>query len=582
MQSLSSPQIAAMFLTLGVLLTVARVASELAQRFRQPAVLGEILAGILLGPTILGRIAPELQASLFPTQGPGALVLNGFATFSIVLYLLVAGMEVDLSTVWKQGRTAVSVGVLGIVVPFTLGLGAAHFAPGLLGRHEAADPTIFTLFLATAFSISALPVIVRTLMDLHIYRSDIGAIVVASAIFDDLVGWIVFAIVLGLAGAGADHSVGIGSVIGWTIAFIVIVLTAGRWWVHRALLWIQAYSAGPGAMLGFALSLGLFGAACTEAIGIHAIFGAFMIGVAIGDSSRLRERTRATLTEFTSFIFAPVFFASIGLKVDFLAHFHWLTVLAVLGIACTGKLLGCTAGARFGGLGWREAFAVGAGMNVRGAMEIILGTLALEAGIIGERLFVALVVMALATSLAGGPLMARILRRRVPRRMLDFLGEPGFVAPLTASTRREAIRQLVRPLARLVQRDPQALEELVWTREQLVPTGLSDGLAVPHARVAGLRAPLVALGISQEGIDFNSQDGLPARLIFLLLTPEGENTTQLELLGDIARTFGDEPVRRRAMEAESFLEFVAAVREVEHRSDGAAVPAHRPPATRAG
>jgi mannitol/fructose-specific phosphotransferase system IIA component (Ntr-type) len=248
------------------------------------------------------------------------------------------------------------------------------------------------------------------------------------------------------------------------------------------------------------------------------MFGAFLVGVAIGDSPRLRERTRAILSEFIAFLLAPLFFASIGLQVDFGAHFHAPTVIAVLAVACAGKLLGCAGGARLAGLPARESWAIAAAMNMRGAMEIVLGVLALQAGIIEERLFVALVTMAIVTSVAGGPAIQRILHRRKPRTLLQHLQPAAFVPALPGGTQRDAIRALVRALAAPSGLDAAAVEAAVLEREALAPTGLSLGIAVPHARIDGLDRPTVAIGLSGEGVDFNSMDGLPARVVVLLLT----------------------------------------------------------------
>src|SRR4051812_3100473 len=236
MERLSQHDVVVMFLALGTLLAAARVLGETARHLSQPAVLGEILAGILLGPAVLGRLAPGLQGFLFPKSGPAVVALDGMTTLAIVLFLLVAGLEVDLSRVWKQGRTAISVAAFGMVVPFALGLVAAAGAPALMGKEPAADTTIFALFFATALSISALPVIVKTLMDLYIYRSDIGVTITAAAIVNDLAGWIIFGVILGMMGAGSgSHGLGIGWTIGLTLGFAAAVLTLGRWFVHRAL-----------------------------------------------------------------------------------------------------------------------------------------------------------------------------------------------------------------------------------------------------------------------------------------------------------------------------------------------------------
>ena len=560
MNSLTHSETTAMFLALGVLLASARILGETARRFNQPAVLGEILAGILLGPTIFGALAPEWSAFLFPPSGGGALALDGLMTLAITLFLLVAGLEVDLSSIWRQGRLALNVGVAGVVVPFAVGFGAAWFLPELMGREAGGDPMLFALFMATALSISALPVIAKTLMDLNLYRSDLGMLVVAAAVFNDLVGWIVFAVILGLLGTGPAQALSIGQTIFLTLLFALLMLTVVRWLINRALPWIHAHASWPGGVLGFALALALMAAAFTEWIGIHAIFGAFLAGVALGDSRHLRERTRATIEQFVSFIFAPLFFAGIGLKVNFFAQFDLLLVVAILVIATLGKLLGCGLAGRFSGLGRREAWALGFGMNARGAMEIILGLLALKYGLIGERLFVALVVMALVTSLMSGPLLQRVLRLKKPRRFSDFLSARTFVNHLKARTRSEVVAELAKAAAEVAGLDAGEVVDGVMIREEMMATGIGHGLAVPHARLRGLDRPVVAVWLSAAGIDFDAPDGEPARLIFLLLTPVHDDGAHLELLADIAKVFKGEEVRGRVGQVTTFTEFLALVR----------------------
>lgn len=558
MESLTPREITAMFLALGTLLLSARVLGELARRFNQPAVLGEILAGILLGPTVLGMLAPDLSAFLFPAQGGGALFLDGLTTLAIALFLLVAGIEVDLSTVWRQGKVAVAVGLLGMAFPFALGFAVTWFFPGAMGYPDGADRLAHALFLATALSISALPIIAKILMDLDIYRSDLGVTVLAAAVLNDLGGWLVFAMILGLLGQG--HGLLLGHTIGLTLLFAVAMLTVVPWAVHRLLPWIQAHAGWPGGVIGFALSLGLFGAAFTEWIGVHAIFGAFLAGVAIGQSGHLRERTRATIDQFISFFFAPLFFASIGLKVDFAAHFDFLLTLFILCLACSGKVLGSALGARFGGVAWREAWGIGFGMSAQGTMGIILGVLALQYGLIDQRLFVSLVVMALVTSLLSGPMLQRFLHLKKPRRFHDFL-EPGrFLPSLSALSRPGVIRELSRAAAPVAGLDPEQVAAAVLSREQIMATGIGNGVAVPHARLAGLARPIVGVGLCPGGIDFDAPDGKPARIICLILTPGEDDGAQLEILADIARVFREEELREKCLAVAGYTEFLALVK----------------------
>jgi Kef-type K+ transport system membrane component KefB/mannitol/fructose-specific phosphotransferase system IIA component (Ntr-type) len=559
MENLTSQSIMVIFLSLGILLGAARVLGELAQRLHQPAVLGELLAGVLLGPTILGSVAPELSAFLFPPQGPSAIALDTIATLAIVLFLLVAGIEVDLSTIWRQGKVGCKIGITSIVIPFLVGLSAAWLVPQLLGRQPEADPLIFALFLAIAMSISALPVIAKTLMDMDLYRSDLGMVVVGAAIFNDLVGWIVFAVVLGLMGGPPGSGNHIVLTIALTLAFAGAMLTLGRWLIHKVLPFVQAYTRWPGGELSFALILALLGAAFTEWIGIHAIFGAFLVGAVLGDSSHLRERTRVTIDHFVSFIFAPVFFASIGLKVNFLTHFDFPLVLTVLVIACVCKLAGGTLGARWGGKSPREAWAVGFAMVSVGAMGIIVGMLALEAGIIRQRLFVALVIMAMVTSMMSGPAMRLILRPGKKWRLQDALSSKLFLRDLKAVSRREAIHEMTVTACDVLGLDAETVEAAVWAREEALGTGVGNGVALPHARIDGLRDSLVVVGVSVTGIDFDAPDDKLANVIFLILSPSKDPSAQLDIASELARLFRDQHMLDRVLRLKSFTDFLALI-----------------------
>jgi Kef-type K+ transport system membrane component KefB/mannitol/fructose-specific phosphotransferase system IIA component (Ntr-type) len=564
MTGLSHSDITIILLALGVLLAGARLLGEVAIRLHQPAVIGEILAGIILGPTVLGSLAPHIGTTLFPATGPPAIVLQGVATISVVLFLLVAGMEVDLSQIFRQGKAAMTVSISGIAVPFALGLFAALWVPALLGRTADTRPLIFALFFATAMSISALPVIAKTLMDLNLYRSDLGMVVIAAAVFDDLTGWIIFAVVLGLITTdAAAFGFGIGGTIGLTLLYVLFMLTVGRWLIHAWLPWLQAKASWPGGVLAFAMVLAFLGAAFTDWIGVHAVFGSFMAGVALGDSPHLRERTRATIQQFVSSIFAPLFFASIGLRVNFIEHFDWLLTLLVLVIAMISKVIGCGFGARYAGMSWRESWAVGFGMNARGAMGIILGLLALDAAIISEEMFVALFIMAIVTSMLSGSMMQLILRRPRLKRFIDHLHPRGFLNPLKATDREGAIRELAEAAAAITGLKPGLIEDAVLQRERMMPTGVGLTVAVPHARLSGVNRPLVCLGISPEGMEFESPDGELSRLVFLILTPAEDDGAQLEILADISRTFLSDDLRRSALRVKSYNEFLAVLKTRE-------------------
>jgi Kef-type K+ transport system membrane component KefB/mannitol/fructose-specific phosphotransferase system IIA component (Ntr-type) len=576
MPTLSPHEIALLFLSIGVLLGTALIFGEVVKRLGQPAVVGEILAGIVLGPTVLGTLAPGVTGAIFPRGTAHETALEGLTTIAVALFLLVAGMEVDLSRIWRQGKSAFAVSVSGLVVPFAIGFMAAWAAPEILGWERSpqsgaaiadpqatVQPLVFALFVGTAMAISAVPVIAKILMDLNLFRTDLGMVLIAAAIFDDLIGWILFAMVLALLGAGAGHGPGIAATIWMTLGFTILMLTVGRWLIHKSLPWIQAHTAWPGGVLGFALVLAFLGAAFTEWIGVHAIFGAFIVGVALGDSSHLREQTRFIINHFINFIFAPLFVAAIGLKVNFAARFDLLLVVLVLALACVGKVAGALIAGRLTGMERKERWALGFGLNARGEMGIILGLLALESAVIGERLFVALVVMAIVTSMMSGPAMDRILKRKRAKRFHECMSSKTFVRRLVARDRETAIAELAQAAAGPANLDARAIRDAVWSRELSMPTALGQGVATPHARLEGLNAPVAAVGMSAAGIDFNAPDGEPAHIVLLLLTPREDATVQLQLLADVARTFSDPDVVSRALKVAGYTEFRALLQQVQ-------------------
>ena len=557
MEKLATAEIVTLLIGFAVMLGFARAFGELFNLVRQPAIVGEILAGILLGPTVLGAVAPDLFGTLFPISGNVAIAYHTVITLAVVLLLLIAGLEIDLSVLWRQGRAAILVSVLGTAVPFVFGFVGAYAFPRFWGIEPGADLLTFALFFGTALSISALPVIAKIMMDMNLFKTDVGMLVMGAAMFSDLVGWIIFSIILGMMNANLPdtaQSSGHGGIgVGWTITLTLLMvaftLTIGRWLVHKSLPWIQSRLSWPGGVLSFTLVLTLAGAAATEAIGIHAIFGAFLVGIAVGDSAHMRSQTRTVLHQFVTYIFAPIFFVSIGLEADFLQNFNVPLVLGVLFIAFVGKMAGCMLGGYWGGLTRRDALAISFGMNARGAMEIILGLLALQYGVIQAEMFVALVVLALVSSIVSGPLMNRFMDRPKEWKLEDLLNTRLFIPELRATTREEAIEELAQVAARYADLDPNVVTSAVLARERIMGTSLGQEIAVPHARLEQVDRPVLAFGHSREGIDFDSPDALPTRLIFLLLTPQNDMSSQIQVMAQIARLFKNEEARAVIYEA---------------------------------
>jgi Kef-type K+ transport system membrane component KefB len=408
---ISHNEIISLLTQLGVMLLAARLFAELARKVKQPAVVGEILAGILLGPTLLGTISPEWFEKIFHL-GQSSLVLDGFVQVAVVMLLFIAGLEVDLHIVWQQGRQALFTSFFGLVIPFALGFGMPYLLSNYFSAADSRTQLAQALFMGISMAITALPVIVRILMDLNMFKSKMGMLVISSAMITDMVGWLVLSVVLTMLGRTGEMSW--FNTLWLTLGFTLLVLTVGRGLINRALPWVNKRMAWPGGVLSISLASCFLAAAFTEYIGIHAIFGAFIMGVALGDSEHLAERAKEIIHQFINNIFAPLFFVAIGLKVNFVTNFDGLLTIIIIAIAFAGKIVGAGLGTRLGGFSWRESIAVGFGMNARGAIEIVLGLVALEYGLINETIFVSLVIMALVTSMSSGPLMKWVLKPQPP------------------------------------------------------------------------------------------------------------------------------------------------------------------------
>jgi len=553
-------------LALATLLGVARLLGELARAVGLPLVVGELLTGILLGPTVLKRLFPAAQTWLFPT-GTAADMLSGYTTFSVVLLLVVAGLEIDLGVVRRRGRSALTVAALGIAMPLVGGLVLGFAVPdSVLGATQ--NRTLFALFMGVALSISALPVIAKTLLDLGLFKTDVGLLVMTVAMLDDLVGWMAFSILLGpMRGGRVEVAILVRTIV-LAATFALVCLFPGRRlvdWVLGALE--RSPDHAPGRILSFVAVLAMLGASFTQAIGIHAVLGGFIVGAMVGDSKRLRERTRLTIHQFVTNIFAPVFFASVALRVDFVKSFDLVLCVVVFVVATLAKLVGCAGGARLTGLGWRESLAVGFGLNARGAMEIILAILAREAKLIDDRVFVALVTMAVGTSLLAGPMMKRLLYapKLDSNAMLDdaarLVNDGAFIPSLKATTSAHAIEELGRALTETIGELVEPALISVLERELDAPTGLGDDVAIPHAAVEGLARPVVALGLSRAGVDFDAPDGRPARIVFLLLLPPKAYENEIRVLAALARSVFDAAARESLLRAQTLEDAVHSLEE---------------------
>jgi Kef-type K+ transport system membrane component KefB/nucleotide-binding universal stress UspA family protein len=407
---LSGHAIVLVLLQMSVLLTVARLGSELVKRLGLPSVIGELAAGILVGPSFLGHFSPETFSLLFPNDAEQTHLLEIMSWFGMILLLLLTGIETDLRLLKNLGRSAFAASIFGMAVPFGFGFGLGWWIPDSF----VAQPdhrTVFALFLATAVAISAMPVIAKILIDLDLTKRNIGVVILSAGVVDDTTGWIVLSMIAGAATGGARLR-GLAISVGGTAAFLVVAYFVLFPLLRGAFRIATDRFLSKDTDLVLIIVFTLLCAATTDVLGVHAVFGAFVAGCVIRQVPRLRAESLHQLEAVTFPIFAPLFFGMVGLRVDLWKLGDPTMLALVLGVAVASKLVGCTAGALLGGLRFWESFSIAVAMNARGAMGLVVATIGLSLGILTQSMYSMIVVVAVITSFMA-PVLLRLTVRMV-------------------------------------------------------------------------------------------------------------------------------------------------------------------------
>ena len=434
MSKLATNEVLQFLVILTILLAVARIMGELFKKIGLPAIIGELLGGILIGPSFLGYLFPDFFqiffqdpkltddaknaiksiTAEFPTlrlsAGP-AVGFDALTRLSVMLLLFIAGMEVKLDNIRTRGKAAAKISFSGIIFPLVIGFGVTWFFYDIFFSTPSVNKVVPALFMGTALSITALGVMAKILIDIDIIKTRFGNLMMTAAMVDDVIGWMLFSVVIALANLKTESHFGALTVLLIMVGFTIFLMTAGLKIVDALFRFANTKLSKPGAELSLAIILCLLSGIFTEWLGIKAIFGAFLMGVTVGNSVHFSEKARETFHDIVTYVFSPLFFVSIGLKVNFVSNFNIGIVFFVLAISVIGKILGGFIGARLSGFKPNKAMAVGFGMNARGSQEIVLGLVALQAKIIDEKIFVGLVVMTFITILMAGPGIKYYLRK---------------------------------------------------------------------------------------------------------------------------------------------------------------------------
>ncbi|MBK9124832.1 MAG: cation:proton antiporter [Chloroflexi bacterium] len=393
----------------GVLLLAARVMGELAQRLGQPTVVGEILAGILIGPSVLSGIFPGVGEWLVPQTETQGYLLEVISLLGAMFMLLITGLETDIGLIRRQARTAIGVSIGGITVSFIGGTALGMIIPDDL-LVDPAQRVVFALFVATALAISAIPVVAKVLMDLGVIRRTVGQTIIASGMIDDTVGWILLSVVAGLAAGEAFSPGSLALSVGEVVLFMGVMFTVGQWIARRAISFAQDNLIGRDRVLALMVVLMFAGGAFAQLLNIEAVLGAFVAGILLARIRTIPIEAVHTLEKIALSLFAPIFFAVAGLKVNAIRLLEpdllVLTVLMIV-VAIVGKIIGTYLGARYiGGRDHWTSLSFGAGLSARGAIGIIIATVGLSLDILTQDVFSMIVVMSIATSVVA-PVMLR-------------------------------------------------------------------------------------------------------------------------------------------------------------------------------
>jgi K+:H+ antiporter len=419
-----------------LLMLVGRGLGEVMQRFGQPAIIGQLLAGLILGPSLFGWLWPQAHDLVFPNGAEQKSLVTGIASMGVMMLLLLTGMETDLKLVRRVGAPAIAVTVTGVAVPFACGFVLGELLPDSILANPQ-ERLVASLFLGTALSISSIKIVAMVVREMNFMRRNLGQIIVSSAIMEDTVGWVIISITLGIAGAGGVAVGSLAKTVIGTALFMVFSYTAGRWLVFQLIRWVNDTFVSDYAVITAILIVMCLMALTTQAIGVNTVLGAFVAGVLVGESPILSQQIQDELRGFITAFMMPVFFGLSGLSADLtiLRDPNMLMLTAgLVAIATFGKFAGAFVGGRIGGLGNAESLALGCAMNARGSTEVIVASIGLSMGALTQNLYSMIVTMAVITTMAMPPMLRWALgrlpidRNEQKRLETEELDAKGFVS----------------------------------------------------------------------------------------------------------------------------------------------------------
>lgn len=536
METISEHHLFIFLIQFALLLGACKIVGYFLEKIKQPTITGDILVGLLLGPAIFGRYAPEWQSFLFPADKVQWAMLGTIAWFGNLFLLMETGLEINFSKVWKQRGEALKLCFADLIIPIVL-----CFLPFyLLPDYYLVDPSqrfLFALFIASIMTISALSVAIRGLQDLGILKTDMGFLIVSALTLNDIFGWVMFTIILGIF---AHQGVEIGYIlrlIAMTLAFTFISLTLLKRVVDKAVSLIHTkIGHETGYKTTFIVILGMLMGAITLYIGIHSLFGFFIAGILVGEAKHISEKDRQTIHRMVYSIFVPIFFAKIGLQIDILANLDifLVSLITILGVAT--RYFGAYVGAIWAKQRKANRASIAISHTAGGDMHIVVAMLAFSANLITERVFVSVIAASILSTIIFGPWLSLTMRKLRKDMLALLFNKQDIIFDIRSKTKDELLKSLIATAAPRIGFKESILRTEVFAREEQMSTAVGRGVAFPHAHLDGLDNTKLFVVKPAKEIDWDSPDGGSVKLVFLILSPSETPEAQLKLMQALSAT----------------------------------------------
>ncbi len=553
MNNLTEHNLLIFLLQFALLLGLSKLFGLVFARFKQSTITAEVLVGLLLGPVIFGKFSPQWHGILFPDDPLQISMLETIAWFGNFYLLMETGLGVNFSRIWKQKGQAMTIALLDIVIPMALLIVPIYLIPDTY----LVDPgkrILFSVFLASILTISALPVAIRIMYDLNILKSDLGFLVISALTINDVIGWVLIAIIMGMFGQSNLNAMFAVKLILLTVAFAVISMTLFRRVIDKIMTLIHERLGGDtGYKTTFVFIVGMLFGAMTLKIGIHSLFGFFIAGIVIGEAKHFSENDRHVMKRLVHSLFVPIFFANIGLHLDLINNFDWKLVLFITLISIAAKFIGAYVGAKLAGQNKYDRLLIAICHTSGGEMQIVVAILALSSGLISHSIFVSIISASIITTIIIGPWLSYSVKRR-KRGLLNIVFNKEFILPdAEFKDKLELISYVSNIIAGHIRIEGKTVLAEILKREEQMSTAMGRGLAFPHARLAGITKPMILIVMNKYGLEWDSPDDKPVNLVFFIITPESNPAAQLQILRMLSGT----------LSSKDFIERLEATKDVQ-------------------